>query len=654
MRGSRYGICGRPLRGLLPFVREAVGVPIYPAGEHCPTPVPPDMPPSRLLQSPEFSGALGRGGTASAGGGMPIVPAEGVRDFDRGGRVPGSGGGEEGERQSLLKWLLESLEPHGFTVEKVSLDWRERARHGKGHSLSDIWALRSGELGRVPDGVVWPDTEEQVSALMVWAGQANVCLIPFGGGTSVTRAVECPPLEVEPRPIISVDMRRMCLILSVDKSGATAHVQAGIVGAQLSEELAKRGLTMGHEPDSLEFSTLGGWIATRASGMKRSRYGNIEDLVLEVRVVTGQGLAWQHTDREGVCHSTERGGLSYSGDGKTKKRPKGPGPFSRTSVGVDLVSTMLGSEGCLGIVTSAVVKVFPLPETSQHGSAFFRDFSTGVAFCRELAQISGRLGLASVRLLDNRQLRLGKALKGDDGQPGDTNSLRSVITKAAPAVQMLWIKLMKGWEPVDMSGVTLVFEGTKREVAIQREEVSRLVKTHGGIAGGASSGKAGYDLTFAIAYLRDFALGFNVLGESFETFVAWPALECLCKRVKSRLEREHGARGLRGKAFVTHRVTQLYPEGACVYFYLAIYAEGLQDPPGVFAELEEAARDEILAAGGSLSHHHGVGKTRAAFMSRVTSPAVTAMVEGMKKALDPEGVLGARNNLLSASSVLTI
>ncbi|CAM9483186.1 unnamed protein product, partial [Sphacelaria rigidula] len=133
----------------------------------------------------------------------------------------------------------------------------------------------------------------------------------------------------------------------------------------------------------------------------------------------------------------------------------------------------------------------------------------------------------------------------------------------------------------------------------------------------------------------------------FETFVSWSALEGLCERVKKRVGWEHRSLGLRGHAFVTHRVTQLYPEGACVYFYLAIYAEGVRDPPGVFAKLEEAARDEILASGGSLSHHHGVGKARADFMSRVSSPVMSELVQGMKRALDPANVLAARNHLFA-------
>ncbi|CAM9189791.1 unnamed protein product, partial [Ectocarpus fasciculatus] len=452
MRGNRYGICGRPLRGLLPFVREAIGVPISAEGRarRAASPPPPSLPPSRLLKPKPSSLDVGRGATKPASD----VGSGGTGDCLGRGRVHESAGLGGGQQSTLLESMVEAL-GLGFEVkEQVSLSRQERARHGAGHGLSDIWSLRSGKMRRSPDAVVWPTSEDQVSRLMEWAGEEGVCLIPFGGGTSVTRALEVPPLDVEPRPVVSVDMRKastaMDHVLDVDVANGTAHIQAGAVGRKLAAELAEKGVTTGHEPDSLEFSTLGGWVATRASGMKRGRYGNIEDMVLEVRVVTGKGLAWQHSDR---------------GNGRTKA----PGAFSRTSVGLDLASAMLGSEGCLGIITSVVVKIVPLPQVSEHASFLFRDFQTGVAFCRELSRCSGRLGLASCRLLDNRQLRLGKAMKGDEDDV--SGGLRPTLKSLVPKAQSAYIRLWKGWGLKETSAVTMVFEGSQQEAALQRREV---------------------------------------------------------------------------------------------------------------------------------------------------------------------------------------
>ena len=199
--------------------------------------------------------------------------------------------------------------------------------------------------------MVYPETEEQVSSLVEAANKHDVSLIPYGGGTNVTDALRCHPDEQ--RTIVSVDMRRMNRIVWIDRENMMACIQAGAVGRHIMSELKKYGVTMGHEPDSVEFSTLGGWIATNASGMKKNRYGNIEDLVLDVSVVTTTG--------------------------KLQRTNASP----RESIGLDLRRLMFGSEGTLGIITSAVVKIFPVPEVQEYGSVLFPTFEDGFRFMYE-------------------------------------------------------------------------------------------------------------------------------------------------------------------------------------------------------------------------------------------------------------------------------
>jgi alkyldihydroxyacetonephosphate synthase len=194
-----------------------------------------------------------------------------------------------------------------------------------------------------------------------------------------------------------------------------------------------------------------------------------------------------------------------------------------------------------------------------------------------------------------------------------------------------------------MVACTLVFEGSRDEVRAQEASVRRIARGHGGMRAGAENGRRGYQLTYGIAYIRDFVMKHYILGESFETSVPWSQLVTLCESVKRRLHEEYRRRQLPGHPFVTCRVTQVYATGACVYFYFAFYHKGVDDPSGVYAELERCARDEILRRGGSLSHHHGVGKLRQGFLARVQSPAALEWAAEVKRAVDPRNVFGGRN-----------
>jgi alkyldihydroxyacetonephosphate synthase len=566
MRGQRYSVSGRPLLRLLPFVEAETRVKIDPFNETFKT----------TQQSLDK-----KTNTEIA-----------ITDKDL--------------------TLLQS------TVQKVSLSLPDRIRHGTGHSQQDVWAIRDERTDnlRVPDAVVWPLSEDEVDALIALAKEKRWCLIPFGGGTNVTQATRCPPKEIEPRPILSVDMTKMNRLRWLNEEDCLACFEAGINGRDLMAVLERRGYTMGHEPDSIEFSTLGGWIATKASGMKRNKYGNIEDIVRD------------------ACVACSSGRISLGGRAQnvTNESPV----FGRASCGLDFLPMILGSEGCLGIITSAVVKVWPLPETKEYESVVFMSFDCGLAFVRDMAKLD-RMIPASVRLLDNEHFRLGQALKGEPSSAKERilGLMQSFIAAGR----------VGGWDPKSVACATLCYEGKKSEVQLQQAEMKRLAKDHGGILLGAEVGKAGYDMTFMIAYLRDFALTYHFLGESFETFAPWSKVGSVIEKTKRRLKLEHETRCLPGKPFVGCRVTQLYQDGVCLYFYFCMNTENVKDASHVFSEIEHAARCEILKQGGNLSHHHGIGKVRAAFLQASVTPAYTRIVESVKESMDPQNIFAAANGL---------
>ncbi len=485
-----------------------------------------------------------------------------------------------------------------FNGDQITTQPDIRLRHGHGHTVSEINAVRTTGFARVPDYVVYPADEDQVLALVEAAARTGVVLTPYGGGTNVTEALRCLPDEE--RPIVSVDMSRLNRIEWIDPVNRMAKIQAGATGRAIQAQLAQYGYSMGHEPDSVEFSTLGGWIATNASGMKKNRYGNIEDIVLDVTVISAAG-------------KLERAHV-----------------VPRESIGLDPKLWIIGSEGSLGIVTSAVVKLFPLPEARRYGSIMFKTFQQGLAFMYDMAQEGKRP--ASVRLVDNLQFQFGQVLK-----PASRGAKR-IKSRA----EKWLITGPMGFNPDQMVAVTLVFEGSREEVQYQEKRAYALAKRHGGLKGGAENGKRGYLLTFGIAYIRDFVLRHQILGESFETSVPWSQAQELIDRVKRRIYSAHEARKLPGRPFVSCRVTQVYETGCCIYFYMAFYSRGVADPVGVYHEIESEARREIIAAGGSISHHHGVGKLRLPFVSDIMSPGMISWRDEMKSALDPQGIFAAQ------------
>jgi alkyldihydroxyacetonephosphate synthase len=494
--------------------------------------------------------------------------------------------------------LLEELRSI-TSAGQVSDEARARLRRGHGHTQEEMFAIKYGQVSRVPDCVVFPESDAQVQAIVELALRRDACVIPFGGGTNVTSALRCP--DDETRPIISVDMRRMNRIVWIDRENRMACIEAGAVGRDIITALAAEGFTMGHEPDSVEFSTLGGWIATHASGMKKNRYGNIEALVLDVTAVTASGR------------------LSRSG------------AMPRESTGIDPRLLLFGSEGNLGIVTSAVVKLFPLPEVCEYGSVLFKNFDQGLAFMRALSG-AGNLP-ASVRLMDNLQFQLGIALK----------PAKSGAAAIGSKLQKWMVTGPLGFDPDTMVACTLVFEGPRRLVAQQQRDVYALARRHGGMKGGAENGKRGYQLTYGIAYIRDFIMKQWYLAESFETSVPWSKAANLCARVKQTILDECARRNIPGKPFVSYRVTQAYDTGCVVYFYFAFYYKGVENPSHVYHEIERLARDEVLRCGGSLSHHHGVGKLRQAFLPQIMSAASLHWIAAAKQAIDPRNVFGAGN-----------
>ncbi|KYN14983.1 Alkyldihydroxyacetonephosphate synthase [Trachymyrmex cornetzi] len=526
-------------------------------------------------------------------------------------------------------------------IKKLMIDYStdgvDRLFRAHGHTLREIYLLKHSSFKRIPDIVLWPKCHEDVVKIVNMCACYGVVCIPFGGGTSVSRAACCPPDER--RTIISLDTSQMNRILWIDRDNLLICCESGIIGQDLERLLRTEGFTCGHEPDSYEFSSLGGWVATRASGMKKNTYGNIEDLVVRLRMVTGR--------TEDPVITLERGNL-----------------VPRVSCGPDFDHVILGSEGTLGIITEIVLKIRPLPRMVKYGSIVFPHFLSGVYALRENTNImtkesrrktaivcrsvfmytiaKERCQPASIRLMDNEQFQMGQTLRPESGWGG-------LILQG---LKHMYITRIKGFRWDQICVATLLMEGDVAEdIAAQERKIYKIADKYCGIPAGEANGERGYMLTFVIAYIRDLAIEFNVLAESFETSVSWNRALSLCRNVKSRVARDCKVRGIR-KYFISCRVTQTYDAGCCVYFYLAINYSNMENPVETYEAIEHAAREEILANGGSLSHHHGVGKIRASFYPEAVGEAGVSLYRATKAHLDPHNIFAAGNMVSENKSKL--
>jgi len=344
---------------------------------------------------------------------------------------------------------------------------------------------------------------------------------------------------------------------------------------------------------------------------KKNKYGNTEDFVLSIKFVTCIGTFDLKNDAE------------------------------RKSVGPDLRHIILGSEGTLGVITECVVKIAELPETLAYGSVIFKDYESGCNFLHELA--TKGLAPSSVRLLDNIMFKFGQSLKIKSD-----SHLEHLVEWA----KKHYITKIAGFDLNKLCAATFLFEGSKEEVKKQEKLCYQIAKKFGGLPAGAKGGQNGYMLTYVIAYLRDYGMAYYFLGESFETFVPWKQVVACSENVKKRIIDEGKKRGVGPfDSWATCRVTQTYKSGACIYFYIGFNFHGIKNAVKVFSEMEECARDEVLLNGGTLSHHHGVGKLRRKWMSQCYTDLGIEILTSIKTKLDPKNVFGNGNMGLTKAKI---
>lgn len=446
-----------------------------------------------------------------------------------------------------------------------------RLRHARGHSLPDWLALRSGKPGPVPDAVTQPESTEAVRRLLTRAREQDWLVIPCGGGTSVAGHINPPASQ---RPVLSVDLGRMNRLLDIDPVSRIARFGAGTTGPQVEAQLRAHGFTLGHYPQSFEYSTLGGWVATRSSGQQSLGYGRIEQLFAGGRLETLDG-------------------------------PLDLPPFPASAAGPDLRELVLGSEGRLGILTEIDVRISPLPEREAFQAWFFPDWDCGVRAARELIQ--QRLPLSMLRLATPEETAVQLALAG----------------RSLPA------RLLEAWLAVSWAGrgganKCLLLTGISGSRTHYRHVLGQtrvIVRRHRGRSAGASPGRRWARNRFRLPYLRESLWQAGYVIDTLETATHWSNLEHLLAGIEKALrqglaEGSGNGPGKDGEQVLTFsHLSHAYPTGSSIYTTF-LFRPGPDHETALerWRTLKQTASQFIVENGGTISHQHGVGRDHAPWL----------------------------------------
>jgi alkyldihydroxyacetonephosphate synthase len=461
------------------------------------------------------------------------------------------------------------LDPAAELADICSTDTYDRAAHAYGKAYRDIVRAFRGRFDHPPDVVAFPADETDVERVLEWCEGAGAKVVPYGGGTSVVGGVE-PRFD---GPAVSLDLRRLDRVLEVDPVARSARIQAGAIGPALEDQLHEHGLTLRHFPQSFQLSSLGGWIATRAGGHFATLYTHIDDLVESVRAVTPRGT-WQSRRLPG------------SGAGPSPDR------------------MLIGSEGILGVITEAWVRVRPRPEQRASAGVRFPSLQAGADAVRALAQDD--LYPTNCRLLDPDEAKL---TSGGDG--------RHAL-------------------------LVLGFEAAQRDVSPWMERALELCEQHGGewdsvrSAGREGAVGAWREAFLRAPYLRDTFVAMGVLSETFETAITWDRFPAFHEAVIGAAR--EAVREVYGAGSVTCRFTHVYPDGPAPYFTILAPARRGEELEQ-WETVKAAASDAVIEAGGTITHHHAVGRDHRPWYDRQRPDQFAAALRGAKAAVDPEGVL---------------
>jgi alkyldihydroxyacetonephosphate synthase len=485
-----------------------------------------------------------------------------------------------------MEALVNQLPSSGLKPFKgISTDPADRLLHTHGQSLPDWIALRSGQIGRSPDGVAYPREAEQVRELLNYARRKGIQVIPYGGGTSVVGHIN--PVE-RGAPVLTLDLGQMNRLLDLDKDSRLARFEAGVNGPALEHQLNQHGYTLGHFPQSWEYSTLGGWIATRSTGQQSYHYGRIEDLFA--------------------------GGLLETPAGLLPLRN-----LPASAAGPDLRHAALGSEGRLGVITEASVRIQPFPEQEAFYGIFFRSWEAGSAATRALVQ--AMIPASMIRLSDAQETLTTLALAGKP----QLVRIADVLLRAFGAGEARCLMIL---------GLT----ANRASFPLNKSFAFEILRAHGGIPTGTMIGTQWSKSRFRSPYLRNTLWEHGYALDTLETAVRWSGLEDLRKAILTALD--HSFETIDIPVMRFSHISHVYPDGGSIYVtFIYPRTDHAESTLAIWQDAKRYASDAIVAHKGTISHQHGLGMDHLPYLQAEKGSLGIAALESFSQTFDPQGIM---------------
>ena len=471
------------------------------------------------------------------------------------------------------------LAPPPTLAAICSQSTEDRAAHTYGKSFRDVVRAYRRDYAHPPDVVAFPRSEAEVGAVLDWCASARAVAIPYGGGSSVVGGVEVPRDE-RYSGAVTLDLSRLDRVLEIDRTSRAARIQAGVLGPSLEDQLRPHGLTLRHFPQSFEFSSLGGWIATRSGGHFATLYTHIDDFVESLRVVTPSGIV-------------ESRRLPGSGAGPSPDR------------------LFIGSEGILGVITEAWMRLQDRPTFRSATAVKFRDFLAGARAVRAINQAG--LYPSNCRLLDPGEAENAGAGSGDEA--------------------VLLLAFESADHPLDAWMSRALECATDHGGSFPPDAARTRTETEAARGGAAGAWRNSF---LGAPYMRDALVGMGVLSETFETAITWDRFESFHNQVMATTQ--EAVKRVCGVGRVTARFTHAYPDGPAPY-YTILAPSRLSSQIEQWAEIKQAASDCLMRLGGTITHHHAVGRDHRPWYDGERPDGFARALRAAKRELDPQAIL---------------